>query len=76
MAAETFIIYTIESIDYDTVIAKYRELCEQGEREIDPMSVSVYGGDMHHIQTRKPRKPLMDETRILNKAIYLVHTIA
>lgn len=76
MAASTFKIYTIEGIDYDAVIDKYRELCEQGEREIDPMSISVYGGDVRYIQTRKPRKPLMDETRILNKAIYLVHTIA
>lgn len=76
MAASTFKIYTIEGIDYDAVIDKYRELCEQGEREIDPMSISVYGGDVRYIQTRKPRKPLNDDTRILNKAIYLVHTIA
>ena len=76
MAVATFKIYTIEGIDYDAVIDKYRELCEQGEREIDPMSISVYGGDVRYIQTRKARKPLMDETRILNKAIYLVHTIA
>ena len=76
MAASTFKIYTIEGIDYDAVINKYRELCEQGEREIDPMSISVYGGDVGYIQTRKPRKPLRDDTRIKNKAIYLVHTIA
>ena len=76
MVASTFKIYTIEGIDYDAVIDKYRELCEQGEREIDPMSISVYGGDVRYIQTRKPRKPLNDDTRILNKAIYLVHTIA
>lgn len=76
MAASTFKIYTIEGIDYDAVIDKYRELCEQGEREIDPMSISVYGGDVRYIQTRKARKPLNDDTRILNKAIYLVHTIA
>ena len=76
MVASTFKKYTIEGIDYDAVIDKYRELCEQGEREIDPMSISVYGGDVRYIQTRKARKPLMDETRILNKAIYLVHTIA
>ena len=76
MAASTFKIYTIEGIDYDAVINKYRELCEQGEREIDPMSISVYGGDVGYIQTRKPRKPLRDDTRIKNEAIYLVHTIA
>ena len=75
MAASTFKIYTIEGIDYDAVIDKYRELCEQGEREIDPMSISVYGGDVGYIQTRKPRKPLRDDTRIKNKAIYLIHII-
>lgn len=77
MAASTFKIYTIEGIDYDAVIDKYRELCEQGEREIDPMSISVYGNvEPKYTQVRKPRKPLNDDTRILNKAIYLVHTIA
>ena len=76
MAASTFKIYTIEGIDYDAVIAKYREMCEQGEREIDPMSISVYGGNVGYIQTRKPRKPLKDDTRIKNKAIYLIHIIA
>ena len=76
MAASTFKIYTIEGIDYDAVIAKYRQLCEEGEKEIDANSISVYGGDVRYIQTRKARKPLNDDTRILNKAIYLVHTIA
>lgn len=76
MAASTFKIYTIEGIDYDAVIAKYRQLCEEGEKEIDANSISVYGGDVRYIQTRKARKPLNDDTRILNKAIYLIHTIA
>lgn len=76
MATSTFKIYSIEGIDYDAVIAKYREMCEQGEREIDPMSISVYGGNVGYIQTRKPRKPLKDDTRIKNKAIYLIHIIA
>ena len=76
MAVSTFKIYTIEGIDYDAVIAKYRQLCEEGEKEIDANSISVYGGDVRYIQTRKARKPLNDDTRILNKAIYLVHTIA
>lgn len=76
MAASTFKIYTIEDIDYDAVIAKYRQLCEEGEKEIDANSISVYGGDVRYIQTRKARKPLNDDTRILNKAIYLIHTIA
>ena len=77
MAASTFKIYTIEGIDYDCVIAKYRQLCEEGEKEIDANSISVYGNvEPKYTQVRKPRKPLNDDTRILNKAIYLVHTIA
>ena len=77
MAASTLKIYTIEGIDFDAVIAKYRQLCEEGEKEIDANSISVYGNvEPKYTQVRKPRKPLNDDTRILNKAIYLVHTIA
>ena len=77
MATKVFKIYTIEGIDYDAVIAKYRELCEQGEYEISPNSISVYDTpEVVYKQTRKPRKPLNDDTKIRNKAIYLVHTIA
>lgn len=77
MAKKVFKIYTLEGIDYDAVIAKYRELCEQGEYEISPDSISVYGNpEPVYIQIRKPRKPLNDDTKIKNKAIYLVHTIA
>lgn len=77
MAAKTFKIYTIEGIDYDAIIAKYRQICEEGEKEIDANSISVYGNvEPKYTQARKPRKPLNDDTRILNKAIYLVHTIA
>ncbi len=76
MGTSTFKLYTIEGIDYDAVISKYRELCEQGEKEIDINSISVYGGDVGYIQVRKPRKPLNDENKILNKAKYLIHTIS
>lgn len=77
MAAKTFKIYTIEGIDFDAVIAKYRQLCEEGEKEIDANSISVYGNvEPKYTQVRKLHKPLNDNTRILNKAIYLVHTIA
>ena len=77
MAASTFKIYTIEGIDYDAVIAKYRQLCEEGEKGVDANSISVYGNvEPKYTQVRKLRKPLNDNTRILNKAIYLVHTIA
>ena len=77
MATSTTKIYTIEGIDYEAVIAKYRELCEQGEKELIPESISVFGNTKtEYIITRKPRKPLNDDTKIKNKAIYLVHTIA
>lgn len=76
MPISTFKIYTIENIDYDKIIAKYRELCELGEKEVDAGSISVFGGDLKYVQTRKSRKALKDDTRILNKAMYLVHTIA
>lgn len=70
-------IYTIEGINYDAIIQKYRQLCEEGEVEILSDSLSVFGNsEVESIQTRKPRKPLNDDTRILNKAIFLVHTIA
>ena len=71
-------LYSIEGIDYDKVIAKYRELCEQGIRDIDDDCVVMSGDKIEvtsHI-TRKPRKPLNDYNRTLRKAIYLVHTIA
>ena len=77
MAVNTFKIYTINGINYDAIIQKYRQLCEQGEVEISSDSLSVFGNsDVEYIQTRKPRKPLNDDTRILNKVIFLVHTIA
>ena len=76
MAISTFKIYTIENIDYDAITKKYRQLCEEGEKEVDANSISVYGNEVKYVQTRKPRKPLKDAIRILNKIMYLVHTIA
>ena len=77
MAVNTFKIYTINGINYDAIIQKYRQLCEQGEVEISSDSLSVFvNSDVEYIQTRKSRKPLKDDTRILNKVIFLVHTIA
>ena len=77
MAASTFKIYTIEGIDYDAVIAKYRQICIEGEWEFDVNTISVYGNiEPKRIQTREPRNPLKDDTKIKRKAIYLVHTIA
>ena len=77
MAAPTFKIYTIEGIDYDAVIAKYRQICIEGEWEFDVNTISVYGNiEPKRIHTRKPRNPLKDDTKIKRKAIYIVHTIA
>ena len=76
MATSTFKLYTIEGIDYNAVIAKYRQICEEGIKEINADSFSVYGGDIEYLQVRKPRKPLNDDTKILNKAKYLIHTIS
>ena len=76
MAISTFKIYTIENIDYDAITKKYRQLCEEGEKEVDANSISVYGNEVKYVQTRKPRKPLKDDTSIINKTKYLVHTIA
>ena len=77
MAVKTFKIYTINGINYDTIIQKYRQLCEEGEVKISSDSLSIFASsEIEYIQTRKPRKPLNDDTRILNKAIFLVHTIA
>ena len=77
MVDKTFKIYTINDINYDAIIQKYRQLCEDGEVVISADTVSVFGNSgVEYIQTRKPRKPLNDDTRILNKAIFLVHTIA
>ena len=72
----TFKLYTIEGINYDAIIAIYRQLCETGEWDIDKSSVSVYGGELKRVLIRKPRKPLNDDVKILNKAKYLIHTIA
>jgi hypothetical protein len=77
MAASTFKIYTIEGIDYDAIIAKYRQICIEGEWEFDINTISAYGNiEPKRIQTREPRNPLKDDTKIKRKAIYLVHTIA
>lgn len=77
MVDKTFKIYTVNDINYGAIIQKYRQLCEEGEVEISSDSVSVFGNSGgEYIQTRKPRKPLNDDTKILNKAIFLVHTIA
>ena len=38
-------LYTIEGIDYDAIIAKYQQLCIEGDKKIDTskQNLSVYG---------------------------------
>ena len=76
MATSTFKLYTIEGVDYDAIIALYRQICVEGVKDIDTNTISVYSGDIEYLQVRKPRKPLNDDTKILNKAKYLIHTIS
>ena len=79
MPLKSFKLYGIRDIDYDAVVAKYRLCCEEGEKEIDVSSINMYHcnpDDIKYIVKKAPRKPLMDDTRIKNKAIYLIHTIA
>ena len=76
MATSTFKLYTIEGVNYDAIIALYRQICVEGVKDIDTNTISVYSSDIEYLQVRKPRKPLNDDTKILNKAKYLIHTIS
>ena len=76
MVKSKYNLYSIKGIDYDAVIAMYRKICIEGIKEIDADSIGVYSGDIEYLEVRKPRKPLNDETKILNKAKYLIHTIS
>lgn len=76
MGVRTFKIYSIENINYDEIIAKYHQLCEEGDFKCRG-GLSVYEiKDLERETIRKPRNGVQDETIILNKAKYLVHTIA
>ena len=77
MPLKPFNLYSIEGVDYDTIISKYRQLCNDGIKDIDDSSLSVYGNPQPKYIVRKhPRKPLKDDTRIQNKTKYLIHSIA
>lgn len=79
MPLKTFKLYGIKDIDYDAIVAKYRQFCEEGEKELDVSSINVFHynpNDEKYIIKKEPRKPLKDDTRIKNKAMYLVHAIA
>lgn len=71
-------LYTIEGIDYDAIIAKYQQLCIEGDKKIDTskQNLSVYGYvEPNYTETRKSCKPV-DDTKTIRKIKYLVHTIA
>ena len=71
-------LYTIEGIDYDAIIAKYQQLCVEGDKKIDTskQNLSVYGFiEPNYKETRKSRNPV-DDTKTIRKIKYLVHTIA
>ncbi len=71
-------LYTIEGIDYDAIIAKYQQLCVEGDKKIDTsrQNLSVYGFvEPNYKETRKSRKPV-DDIKTIRKIKYLVHTIA
>lgn len=77
MALKPFKLYTIDGLDYAVVIARYKHLCEEGIRDFDDTSINVTGpSEFKYIVKKRPRKPLRDDTRIINKAKYVVHSIA
>ena len=78
MPLKPFKLCVIDGVDYDAVIARYRQICEAGVVETEPtISVSAAAGGAAFIRVKKPpRKPLRDITKTLNKAKYLVHTVA
>lgn len=77
MPPKPFKLYVIDGVDYEAVIAEYRRQCLEGLKEVDNSSISLEGPyEPQYIIKKEPRDPLRDDTRILNKAKYLVHTIA
>ncbi len=76
MPISTFKIYTIKNINYDEIIAKYHQLCVEGKYKYRS-GLSVYEiKDLEYDTIRKPRNGLQDETRIIDKIKYIIHTIA
>lgn len=77
MPVKSVKLYKLRGVDYDAIVAKYRELCENGIRELADDNISVYGASskIEYTIKKEPRKPLMDDARIRNKAAFLLHTI-
>ena len=72
-------LYTIEGIDYDAIIAKYRQICNEGSKKFDTSkpNISVYGCiEPSYKETKAPREGTQNDDIIINKIKYLVHTIA
>lgn len=69
-------LYILKDIDYNAVIAEYRKLCREGISHYDDRDFSVYESKPSSvIVDKEPREPLKDDTRIRNKAVFLMHTI-
>lgn len=75
MPSNQFKLYVLKDADYDAVIAKYRQICEQGITYIEG-DVTLNGvDDLKVVYKKEPRKPLRDNYRIRNKALFLMHSI-
>ena len=75
MPSNTFKLYVLKNADYDAITAKYRQLCMEGVSFYEG-DITIEGGvDAKLVYKKEPRAPLKDDTRIKNKAQYLMHTI-
>ena len=74
---KSYKLYTVEGIDYDAVINKYRQICKNGISDIDSDSISVYSNtELKYKVIHKSRKPIDSDYKILFKAQFIIHTIA
>ena len=71
-------LYESNTIDYDSVAAKVRELCEKGVFGVEYESFPITGPIGEKVvQLRKPSSHgLKNEDKIKNKARFIVHSIA
>ena len=77
MPIKPFRLFVIDNVDYDCVIANYKTNCQEGVKDYDDTSLSMNGPlEFKYVTQKGPRHPLRDNTRILNKLKYLVHSIA
>ena len=76
MPIKTFKLYGVKEVDYNAVIAKYKELCSAGIVEINWEDYFNATSPRTETVIKAPRTGLKDDTKIKNKALYIVHTIA